>query len=47
MNILCIGYYDKFSRFFLEIKKELKKKDENLKFTILSIHFSGFIYFLI
>lgn len=44
MNILCISYYDKFSRFFLEIKKELKKDNSNLKFKIFSINFSGYLY---
>lgn len=47
MNILCIGYYDKFSRFFLEIKKELKKEDYNLNFFICSLYISGFLYGLL
>ncbi|HET8838722.1 MAG TPA: hypothetical protein VFM82_06975 [Flavobacteriaceae bacterium] len=44
MNILCIGYYDKFSRFFLGIKSALKKENPNLQFKIYSLYFSGFFY---
>lgn len=44
MKILCIGYYDKFSRFFLGIKKELKKEYPNISFKVLSIYPSGFLY---
>jgi capsular polysaccharide export protein len=44
MNVYCIGYYDKFSRFFLGIKKELKKKYPNLKFKISSLYWGGFLY---
>jgi len=44
MNILCIGYYDKHSRFFLGIKKQLQKETYNLNFKINSIHLSGFLY---
>lgn len=47
MTVLCFGYYDKFSRFFLGIKKELKKENSNLKFKVFSICFSGFLYTLI
>ncbi|TBN05626.1 hypothetical protein EYD45_04955 [Hyunsoonleella flava] len=44
MKVLCIGYYDKFSRFFIGIKKELKKEFPGLEFKIKSIFFSGFFY---
>ncbi|GAA3569946.1 hypothetical protein [Snuella lapsa] len=44
MNILCIGYYDKHSRFFLAIKKELSNKGLYLNFKIGSIYLSGFLY---
>ena len=44
MNVLCIGYYDKFSRFFLQIKKKLKQQNLLLKLTIESTYFSGFLY---
>ena len=46
MNILCIGYYDKHSRFFLGIKRQLKKETSSLNFKIHSIHLSGFLYTL-
>lgn len=44
MKILCIGYYDKFSRFFLGIEKELKTHYTSIQFSILSLFFSGFFY---
>lgn len=44
MKILCVGYYDKFSRFFIKIKKELEKETPNLEFKINSVFFSGFFY---
>lgn len=47
MNILCIGYFDKHSRFFLDIKKELRSEFKNLNFRIMSICFSGMFYNLI
>ncbi len=47
LKILSIGYYDDFARFFLEIKKELLKKDTNISFKYLSLYFSGYLYFLI
>ncbi|WP_147678947.1 capsular polysaccharide export protein, LipB/KpsS family [Algibacter pacificus] len=40
MKILCIGYYDKFSRFFLG----LKKASPALNIKILSLYFSGYLY---
>ena len=46
MNILSIGFYDDFARFFLEIKKELIKNNKNIKFKYLSLYFSGYLYFL-
>ncbi len=47
MNILCVGYYDKFTRFFLGIKKELEEKDINIEFKIASLYFSGYLYSLL
>jgi capsular polysaccharide export protein len=45
MTIICIGYYDKFSRFFLDIKRHLNiKTDSKINFKIYSIHLSGFLY---
>ncbi|RED48450.1 capsular polysaccharide export protein, LipB/KpsS family [Seonamhaeicola aphaedonensis] len=44
MNVLCIGYFDKFSRFFIGIKKELKEKRPNARFYIISLFFSGYFY---
>ncbi|OBQ55553.1 hypothetical protein JJL45_07255 [Tamlana sp. s12] len=44
MNVTCIGYFDKHSRFYLDIRKELRKTRNNLSFKILSICFSGFLY---
>lgn len=44
MNILCIGYFDKHSRFFLGIKKALNSQTHYLNLEIKSIHFSGFLY---
>jgi len=47
MKILSIGYYDDFARFFLEIKKEFKKKDKGISFKYLNLYFSGYLYFLV
>ena len=44
MNILCVGYFDKFSRFFLAIERHLKKDYPYVKLNILSIHISAFLY---
>ena len=44
MNVFCIGYYDKFSRFFIHIEKHLKQKHPDLKFSIASIYISGYLY---
>lgn len=44
MKVLCIGYYDKFSRLFLGVKKHLKNKYPTAKFTIDSMYFSGYLY---
>lgn len=46
MNVLCIGYYDKFSRLFLKIKKHFKNIYPNAKFTVDSMYFSGYLYTL-
>lgn len=47
MNVLCIGYYDKFSRLFLGVKKHLKNNYPTAKFTIDSMYFSGYLYTLV
>lgn len=44
MNVFCIGYYDKFSRFFAHIERHLKQKYPDLKFSIASIYASGYVY---
>ncbi|MDR6301202.1 capsular polysaccharide export protein, LipB/KpsS family [Mesonia maritima] len=44
MDVLCLGYYDKFSRFFIGIKNELEKNNPDLHFHIASIYLSGFLY---
>lgn len=45
MTVICIGYFDKFSRFFLDIEKHLKdKSNASVNLKIYSIHFSGFLY---
>lgn len=45
MTVICIGYYDKFSRYFLDIKKHLDTQhNSTLNFKIYSIHLSGFLY---
>ena len=44
MHLICIGYYDKFSRFFIGIEKALKKNGLQISILILSIHISGFLY---
>jgi len=46
MNILTVGYYDDFARFFLAIKKELKENNTSVKFKYLSLYLSGYLYFL-
>src|SRR5690625_2764657 len=47
MNVLCIGYYDKFSRLFLGVKKHFKTKHPTAYFTIDSMYLSGYLYTLI
>ncbi|MGO2102538.1 MAG: capsular polysaccharide export protein, LipB/KpsS family [Psychroflexus halocasei] len=44
MKLLCVGYYDKFSRFFIGIHKELKKKLPESEIKIASLYTSGFLY---
>ena len=43
-KVLCIGYYDKFSRFFLQIKKQFTEDNRGVHMTILSTYLSGFLY---
>jgi len=48
MTIVCIGYFDKFSRFFLDIKSQLSATQKSqLIFKIYSVYFSGFLYTLL
>lgn len=47
MKVVCIGYYDKFARFFIGIKKQLTTKHPQVKFSILNIYFSGYFYALL
>lgn len=44
MKLLCVGYYDKFSRFFIGIHKELKKELPKSDIKIASLYTSGFLY---
>lgn len=46
MKVVCIGYYDKFSRFFIGIKKQISHTNPEVKFSIISIYLSGFLYSL-
>ncbi len=46
VNVLTVGYYDDFARFFLAIKKEIKDKNPEVNFVYFSIYLSGFLYFL-
>ncbi len=47
MRVLCLSTFDKFSRFYLDIKRDLETKtSEKLYFKVLSIYFSGFLYTL-
>jgi len=43
MTVICISAFDKFSRFYLSIGKEMNKKLP-VRIRIYSIHFSGFLY---
>lgn len=43
-KVLCIGYYDKFSRFFLHIKNEFYIDNQNVIIPVLSTYLSGFLY---
>lgn len=47
MKVVCIGYYDKFARFFIGIKKQLTTKHPQVQFSILNIYFSGYFYALL
>lgn len=45
MKILCIGTLDKFSRFYLDIERQVKLQAKtNVKLKIYAIHLSGFLY---
>ncbi|MFS2224597.1 hypothetical protein [Pantoea sp. B65] len=44
MNILAIGYYDDFARFFLRLRKEIQNLDKHARFYYFSIYFSGVFY---
>lgn len=44
MKILCIGYYDKFSRFFDYLRKDFQKKETVSEFKIFNMYLSGTLY---
>lgn len=45
MKILFLSTLDKFSRFYLDIEKELRaKKGSNMSLKVFSLYFSGFFY---
>lgn len=44
MTILCIGYEDKVSRLFWQIKRELSSTHPKIKFKIYSIFLSGYLF---
>ncbi len=45
MKILCLSTLDKFSRFYLDIERQLKTESESaIDLKIYSIYFSGFLY---
>lgn len=44
MQLICIGYYDKFSRLFIGIEKALKKDGLETSILIISIYLSGFLF---
>lgn len=46
LNVLTIGYYDDFARFFLSVKSGLKKSKIEVRFKYLSLYWSGFIYWI-
>jgi capsular polysaccharide export protein len=47
INVLSIGYYDDFARFFLKIKEELASKKEDISFHYLSVYASGFLFWFL
>lgn len=46
VNIVAVGYYDDFARFFFSLKEELKSRNVNVKFYYLSLFMSGWLFFL-
>ncbi|MCT4349527.1 hypothetical protein [Vibrio sp. NC2] len=44
MNVLTIGYYDDFSRFFLKVKKVLNQQDDQVNHSHFAIYPSGYLY---
>ncbi|MEZ9768234.1 hypothetical protein AB4328_11715 [Vibrio breoganii] len=44
MNVLTIGYYDDFSRFFLNVKQVLDQQDTKINHSHFSIYASGYLY---
>ncbi|MGO1729144.1 MAG: capsular polysaccharide export protein, LipB/KpsS family [Flavobacteriaceae bacterium] len=44
MKLLCVGYYDKFSRFFIGIHKEIKEQLPFSEIKLVSLYTSGFLY---
>jgi capsular polysaccharide export protein len=45
MKILCLSTLDKFSRFYLDIEREIRaKKGSDISLKVFSLYFSGFLY---
>lgn len=44
MKLLCVGYYDKFSRFFIGIHKEIKEQLPSCEIKVVSLYTSGYLY---
>ena len=44
MRVYYLGYFDKFSRFFIDIEKELRKSNKTVHAKYFSIFCSGFLY---
>ncbi|WP_299112305.1 hypothetical protein [uncultured Winogradskyella sp.] len=48
MKVICLSTLDKFSRFYLDIERELKAKSKtNISLKVFSLYLSGFLYTLI
>jgi capsular polysaccharide export protein len=48
MKVICLSTLDKFSRFYLDIERELKAKSKtDISLKVFSLYLSGFLYTLI